>query len=279
MEICVHDPFVSQAAFFLLLNDLSTKSTTSLPREGTDAYSTESNTEMYIQLAHARHKNVQGSAHEMILNYTGLKFNTSNSIPVESLHGTVGNSQLHVLNAIDVNLCLKHVVLAQALALRFASMRKAVDQKATSDMDNGCYANGVMASKGDVGPWPTSPAQQVIDRKYSRNISRMVRTVILSPISLSLWDDLSFDVDEEDFLEGDEEEVEKKEIFKLSLICNALAETIDTHSAKLEFQFLVQVRVSASVHTSYTKFKIGKQVCPISCVSAHKYSFLILVFL
>jgi hypothetical protein len=85
-------------------------------------YVLQTSTRARVQIAHGMHKNALPDEWDVILNATGLQWDTVTHVPVDVGQGTTGESCLKMLNDVDLNVSLKHCVFAEALSKRFSSL-------------------------------------------------------------------------------------------------------------------------------------------------------------
>jgi hypothetical protein len=87
---------------------------------------------------------------------------------------------------------------------------------------------------------------QAEKQTFQRNVASLRRSVVLGSVHACVWDDLSFDVDEYDFLEGaedhEEDHVQRRQMMMMLDVSNtSLTETVDAESSAIDLRLTMQV--------------------------------------
>ena len=258
MDCCVHDHSAGQAAFFVLFEDIAFQNIVSLPTKKHEMYKIYTESKVRLQVSHAKHKNAvpDEDGYDNIVPATTLTLAVQKDIPVDVGNGSLCDARLEVLNDLRIDLSLTHLVFADALAKAFASMLEGSGKEGEADAgfekaaarmrEEVCAAQQGNDSRGPKArdSWNLN----VKKTKYKRNLARLHRSVLLNSITLSLWDDLSFDVEENEFLEGDDDEekrMERKKLLVLSATEIQMKEELGTDKTNIDLQLRMQVPILA----------------------------------
>jgi len=157
-----------------------------------------------------------------------------------------------VLKHLQIDVSLKHVVFAEALSNCFASLQNGgSDTRANGSLSKELSGGNSLQHDASMQFVHSDSWKREIEKpKYQRNVSEMVRVVALEGVTVCVWDDLVFDVDEDDFLEGsegEEEADEKKQLLLLCLTDMSFREVLDSENSILELRLTAQMQC-ASLH-------------------------------
>jgi len=240
VDLCFHDPSAGQAAFFISLHHCRAKSQTSMPSKDRHIYVVETDSDMKLEVAYSRHVNAQPQAHDVILRTTGLKLHTQDHTPLDVAKARSRDWELWVQDDIDIHVSLKHLVFAQALGKRFASAWSwpAADRDASDARSRPTASDHVTPSLG-------LKSKPLTQNMYTWRVQWP------ETMRLAVSDDLSADVDESDFLEGEEDEMEVSVGTSAVLVLRnmRLEQRMDADCCNIDLQMSMQVCSSPPVTT------------------------------